>query len=107
MGKNTICIRFNELLAKRNLTPHAFAVENDLNVSTITGIAAGRNVPKVETLEVIASCLGVALCELICDEEELADYFRSKHEAALYVEQLDEWDRQKVIGYIDRILEEN
>ena len=69
MDKKKIQVRFQSLLAKKNMTPHAFALEHNLNVSTITAIAGGKQVPTLPTLCLICECLGVGPETLLSDEE--------------------------------------
>lgn len=69
MDKKKIQVHFQDLLAKHNMTPHAFALKYNLNVSPVTAIAGGKQIPTLPTLYEICECLEVGLETLLADEE--------------------------------------
>lgn len=97
--------RFQDLLAERNLTPHGFATEYNLNVSTITGIAGEKQVPSLRLVFAICECLGVGPERLLSDDDFVTLNEQERNFMREYIS-LDSSGKDKIKGYLDRLQDE-
>lgn len=100
--------RLNEILARQNKSPHSFALENDMNVSTITDIASGRTMPRVDTIIKIAKGLNVDVRELFTTSSDVKlldnnEFLREVHRRSAGY---DVVCMGMVLGYMARVAEE-
>ena len=106
MDRKKIQMRFQDLLASRNLTPHAFALMYNLNVSTITAIAGGKQTPNIDTVCKICECLGVGPEALLSDDNSLATLSEEDRAFVEKFRNLDSKDKHQLKGYMDRLQDE-
>lgn len=106
MDRKKIQMRFQDLLASRNLTPHAFALMYNLNVSTITAIAGGKQTPSIDTVCKICKCLGVGPEALLSEDDSLATLDEEERAFVEEYRNLDSKDKHQLKGYMDRLQDE-
>ena len=106
--------RLKEARIKANITKAEMARKLGVAYSTYDGYETGYREPKLETLQKIASALGVPLSQLLTQNEQIGtaylEYFSSdtnegrSRQLHRSFDLLNEEDQTKVIDYSDSLL---
>lgn len=75
-------LRLKEILAKRGVTLKDFAAESGLSQSNLSNYMNGKISPTLDTLDRIASHLGINVVELFKEKDEVELY--AKYHGNLY-----------------------